>query len=128
MRINESTIRRIIREEARRVLVETRFDRDAESEVYGGNVKKPSVTTASLGSVVDAIKIMGEEELAKIVFNRGGRDAREKVTLQPTDGRYLEFNVYLGDDTDTWPLNGGKGHIKVAALERVGIIITRRQY
>jgi len=126
MGINESTIRRIIREEARRVLGETRFERDAESEVYGGNVKKPSVTTASLGSVVNAIKIMGDEELARIVFNDGGRNDHAKTTLIPTDGRYQEFNVHRGDDTDTWPLNGGKGHIKVTALERAGIKITRR--
>jgi len=126
MRINESTIRRIIREEARRVLGETRFERDAESEVYGGNVKKPLNTTSNLGTVVTAIKVMGDEELAKIVFNRGGRDDRDKVTLVPTDGMYQEFNVHLGNDTDNRPLNAGKGHISVAALQRVGISIKRR--
>jgi len=108
------------------VLGETRFERDAESEVYGGNVKKPLNTTSNLGTVVTAIKVMGDEELARIVFNRGGRDDGDKVTLVPTDGRYQEFNVYIGNDTDTMPLNGGKGHIKVTALERVGIKIARR--
>ena len=129
MRITESTIRRIIREEARRVLgeTETRFNRNAESEVYSGNAKTPSITTSNLGTVVTAIKVMGNEELAKIVFNKGGRDDNDKVTLQPIDGRYQEFNVYIGNDTDTMPLNAGKGYISVAALQRVGISIERRR-
>ena len=119
MRISESRIRQIIREEAQRALRESFHGGDS-------NYKRPrwATTWSSLSQVAGALRAAGNKELADIV-SRASSDPHAKVTLQPVDPNYERFNIYLGDNTDTWPVNGGKGFVHAEELENVGVHIRR---
>ena len=123
MRITESGLRRIVREEIIRESVRsgTLAPREARRLLREADAKS---TITGIGSVVSALRAAGNKELADIIAKKDDGSGAIRVTLKPTDSTYKDFNVYLGSDTDTMPLNAGKGFVTFDALMKATPPIT----
>jgi len=105
MKITETQIRQVIKEEIKKVL----------SENFAGAKN----TIGSISAVIQGLTLTGENpELVKALKQAAGTDSHAKVTLEPWDVGYQKFNVYLGDNTNTSPINSGMGPVSKEALNK----------